>query len=913
MKDTTLIPIKKPIKWYNKIVKMDFKKLFVALTKSVLMFKFKPMTPVDGVKELSDIFNAFELKSDISGLAYMLLLKAMVNAAHNLTLENAFLLSEDLKSTSELYDNPDYVKFLDDMNSVLEKKELAISLETFTNPRSLSLLIDFVGFFQNWLMFFEVDKNAAQNISNRLPAYFVMALNDEWRSNPSVYEPLLKKTETPFTGAAKRELEWKRYDAFLQQQIEQSVFDEPFSLNQIFIPLRAYYYEKGNSKDEDTLIHQKSGEEKKCRIPVNLNDTLDEWLRSKEPRECIRFLSGGPGSGKSSFAKIWAASISNRQDFNVLFVSLHLFDIQGDLVDSIGKYVQLNTDIKFSFNPLQEEGKKLLIIFDGLDELSQQGSMATEIASRFIQSLNTFNSYSNRPNHIKTLFLVTGRELAIQGNTVEFQIPKQVLHLLPYKIHDNFFENLDGTQKSIVQQDQRHDWWEKYGKLKGNIYERMPQALQLDKLEEITAQPLLNYLVALSVERGKIKFTINTNLNDIYRDLLEGVYDRAYEKRQHKNIEHLSIQDFSRILEEIAISAWHGGDTRTTSVKKIERHIERNNIKQLLERFKTDAKSGIIRLLTAFYFREFGIQDGEQTFEFTHKSFGEYLTAVRLVKQAERIDKQLNARKSNYDEGWDEETALGIWVEMTGETAMDGYLFSFVLDEIMRYPKEKLISWQENFSHLLSIVINQGMPLGKERRSHKEETRVFRNAGEALLAFHSACVRQTQLHSKIEVQSETAFGAWFSTLQPQRTSAKNVLAYQCLNFLKLSDCCFDMVDFYRADFNNSIFFKCRFHFATLVKTFLEKTQFIDSQMMWANLTDANLTDANLRGANLRGANLRGANLTGASLTKANLTGASLTKANLTGANLTKAKLREVDLREVDLREVDLIEVEERFI
>jgi|GEM_PF-2638867 hypothetical protein len=52
MQDTTFVSVNRPIKWYNKVVKIDFKKLFIALTKSVLMFKFK--TPVDGFKELTD-------------------------------------------------------------------------------------------------------------------------------------------------------------------------------------------------------------------------------------------------------------------------------------------------------------------------------------------------------------------------------------------------------------------------------------------------------------------------------------------------------------------------------------------------------------------------------------------------------------------------------------------------------------------------------------------------------------------------------------------------------------------------------------------------------------------------------------------------------------------------------------------
>lgn len=921
MKDSTTVTVNKPIKWYNKEVKIDLKKLLIALTKSVLMFKFKPLTPVDGMKELTDMFNAFELKKDVSGLAYTLLLKAMVNAAHNLAKENIHLFNEEIQSLPELYDDPTYVQFLDEMNAILEAKEISISSETFKNPHSIPFLQDFVEFFQKWLVYFGIDDNSSKIISYRLPAYFVLALNDEWRSDPSNYELITKKTKTPFTEAAKRELEWERYNAFLQQQTEQPIFDEPFSLKQIFIPLRAYYYQKeGGSKDSISITAEN---ERMNRIPVELNNELEKWLSTKEPRDCIRFLSGGPGSGKSSFAKIWAAYISEQRLFKVLFIPLHLLDLQGDMVDSIGKYVQLNADLKFSFNPLTGETNKLLIILDGLDELSQQGVVANEIAGRFITFVNNYNLYTNRENNIRTLFLITGRELSIQGNTNQFRIDKQILHLLPYKIEISFFEKLSTEQMRLIEIDQRNDWWIKYGLLKGKNFLKMPEGLNLKRLDEITEQPLLNYLVALSVERDKIKFTTQTNLNDIYRDLLEGVYERAYEKRQHKIIELLTLKDFCRILEEIAVSAWHGGDTRTTSVKQIERHIEKNNLKPLLERFKTDAKSGIIRLLTAFYFREFGIQDGEQTFEFTHKSFGEYLTAVRLVKQVERISKQLNIKKANYDDGWDEESALNVWLEMTGKTAMDDYLFSFVKDEVACYDNGTLVSFQKSCSQLLSYVINNGMPMLKERKSNKEENSITRNASETLLALHSALAIQTKSKSSLDINSRTAFGAWFSSLQLQRNGSKNVLAFNCLNYLHIRRACLDMIDFYRANISNSIFDGCELNYSILFLCNAHHTTFKKCKLEGASFQKANLDRTEFRECSMRNAVFKESNLINTLIKDSDLTGAdfkgvifediSLEGTNLmTSIRLTGSKNREQILKYINFHnsgqlELDLFE------
>jgi predicted PilT family ATPase len=50
------------------------------------------------------------------------------------------------------------------------------------------------------------------------------------------------------------------------------------------------------------------GEEQQfVRVVVDLEDCLRQWLQTANKNDAIRIISGGPGSGKSSFAKIFAA------------------------------------------------------------------------------------------------------------------------------------------------------------------------------------------------------------------------------------------------------------------------------------------------------------------------------------------------------------------------------------------------------------------------------------------------------------------------------------------------------------------------------------------------------------------------------------------------------------------------------
>ena len=71
-------------------------------------------------------------------------------------------------------------------------------------------------------------------------------------------------------------------------------------------------------------------------------------------------------------------------------------------------------------------------------------------------------------------------------------------------------------------------------------------------------------------------------------------------------------------------------------------------MQEQLERFKEGARAGAISFLAAFYFRQAGkIQGGERTFEFTHRSFGEFLTARRLVRWIKLIHEERARNREN--------------------------------------------------------------------------------------------------------------------------------------------------------------------------------------------------------------------------------------------------------------------------
>ena len=866
------IPIKK-ISLGSKQIATDFKKIFTTVFKAGIGYVLGKWE--EATLEFGGLIEGFSLKPEIHDLAYRLVNISLINSTHNLITESRDKLSPDFKDLEKLYDNDQYVSFLDSISELIEKKDYHLTYSSLKQPREIELMKDYLVFLDKWLEIFGLstpDKNA---IVARFPTYFVRAVNDEWSGNYTQYQPILQFFDSPVSDAVRLEAEWDNYFSYLDKQIDEPVFDESFGLSQIFVPLNAYHVVKREDK----------------KVAIKLWDELNSWVQTNDAGNSIKVISGGPGSGKSSVLKIWASHLGQKK-VRLLFVPLHLLNIEGDLVNSVGQYLK-NANI-FSTNPLENLGEeKLLLIFDGLDELSKQGKVGESVARDFVREIERkCQQYNNAKARL--LVLISGRELVIQSISADFRKDKQILYLLPYFLTESQQEEFEG-EKNELNKDKRDLWWQNYGKLTGQVYAAMPDNLRVRQLDEITAQPLLNYLVALSVRRGKLVFGPATNLNEVYYDLIEGVHQRAYENREYSSIRGMKLTEFIRILEEVAVAAWHGGDVRTTTVAKIQEHIENSGLNQLFQIFQEGAKSGITRLLTAFYFRETGIdKGGNKTFEFTHKSFGEYLTARRLVGLASKLVKNFLENQQDVDSGYDARTALTKWLQVTGEAPITTYLLDFIKAELKLREAAVVEQMHDVASELFSFNLRKGFSFGSDRKEQIEEVMIVRNAEESLFALINCCATIIQRVSIIRWADNLSFSAFLSRMQPNREGPGNCIAYRCLSFNDFRGCTIHIVDLYGASLNHSIFRHCELNVSVLSEASLCKVDLREALLNVANLVGANLEGANLEGANLTGANLEGANLEGANLTGANLTGANLEEANLTGANLEEARFLTVD-------------------
>ena len=892
-----------PVSVWDKPLSLDAKAFSQVLAKAIghgLLGKFEDLAD-DGV----DALEALGLR----GNEPEVLLFLLVQQALQLALA-------DLLRDSESHLPPTLDQHTGDFVTTLQQHftQICISRDFFEHPQNLPLLQTIQQALAAWLIVHDTEAAVAETLAARLPGYFPFALHREWRKHGERYAPIKAALDTPFAKASEREQAWRTYHASLQKNIEEGAFGEAFGLKQIYIPLNGYREEKADA------VLEMEPRQSKMRMVVELAEELTAWLQQSNKDDAVRVLSGGPGSGKSSFAKMFAARVSAEGRLKVLFVPLHLIDPAGDFVEAFGRFVR-NLEI-LPHNPLHPDYAEtnLLLILDGLDELANQGQAAALTARDFVNAVQNF-VYQRNSSMLNLRVLFSGREVVIQDTRSEFRKPQQILHVLPY-----FTSETDRKDKTWIDSDQRlqrdlrQDWWQNYGHLTGKPIDGMPQELNREDLQEVNAQPLLNYLLAISYCRGELDFSKDINLNQIYYSLVKAVHERGYEGREgrrHAGVRHMELADFFLMLEEVALAAWHG-DGRSTTIKEIEQHCRDAGYDKQLEAFREGAERGITRLLAAFFFRQHGErQRGDPTFVFTHKSFGEYLAARRLVRAMEDIVEERETRDiKGGNKGWSETYALEQWARLCGPTAVSGFLHRFWLAEVALHSIEEVTLWQQHFVRLFSTMLRHGSPMERlQLPTFSDMLFKSRNAEEALLAAMNACARVTKIVSKIEHPEPTTFGAWIRRVQGQRKNSDNVLALDCLSFVDLDQAILEMVDLYEANLDNANLKNVSASYAILLQASLAQSNLFHAQLDNANLYNVNLRDANLSRANLIEADLIGADLSGADLrqavlrrailSRANLSGADLSEARLDGANLSGANLSGANLHEANLSMANL--------
>jgi hypothetical protein len=697
------------------------------------------------------------------------------------------------------------------------------------------------------------------------------------------YKPLLDAFDGQAATTANQRDQWERYYRWLWLDVsDRPLFgqqDGGASLADIFQPLRSAWREQGKASGPD----EDAGREPDIIHIGWLDEQLEDWLRAGRTDDALRVVSGGPGSGKSSSASMFARKVAFEGRCNVFLIPVGGLNVERPIDEIVKDFVTKTRGRVGALggNPLdwlETDPLPLLLIFDGLDEVARDDGAGLEVTQRFLNALRDRLGFANGGSKkARLMALALGRPQATEDSILKVGGLKDqvLLHAMPLSPFDETRFGNGGSRQvrlddpgELRQQDHRENFWRRYRYFDRDCKEeRPPEALARPDLAAMTSEPLLLYLLFFS---GMDWSQAGANRNGIYEAIFQKIHKRDLEKPQgHKAKVGLeSEQDFLALMECLGLAAWLGGG-RTGTDEDFEIIRDRVYLTKYSGHFK-DKKGAKLRNVAVQTFTHRGDGD-EPGYAFIHKSFGEYLTAIALIKAS--------CKWLRRHEGEPEAFAKD-WLQLVGSERLTTDILRFIIDEAeLRAEGAEPAGSVKDLAGIASHTLAYGFPAHADLLTHRgnadwRRREIFqRNAELALYAVIHAWAEVA--YPRELAGKDSAEGGW--------EAGAVEIAWPELATSPAAA----MIDRVRAQWRDDRL--ARKLFARW--DFGEAQRFGIMDLEAFELYGADLRDAKLSGADLRDAKLSGAKLYGADCSRMRIDSARLQSANLSDAvNLTQEQI-----------------------
>lgn len=723
---------------------------------------------------------------------------------------------------------------------------------------------------------------AIRKITSTFFNHIGSATTEVWTERHSALIECMGEFQGPIANRAEADSSWSEHYEWLRHRVHsEALFGQPenhtLSLSALYVPLRGYI-ERRDSRKHNVEI-------------FSTHQYISSWLAGDISRDPLRVISGGPGSGKSSFAKMLACEVALRGATDVVFIELQYFDGSGALLDQINDYMgrrPRGPAIKDPDLLTSTRTKPLLIVFDGLDELARSERAQIDMMRRFLERVLRLLSSISTPSR-PVCAIVLGRTVAVQEAIREAQLSDDKhLHIAPFfPLTGKFFGEVEEHEVEVndphelKREDQRYRYWDKWQKASGSV-DDAPKHLTESEFHDLTGEPLLLYLLIitglLNNEEGLEK---GIGRNAVYRQIFQRVWHRDRKIKQHLAGKGLTEEDFFILMESLGLAAWWGGG-RTSSEKDYV--AIRKVYAPAKHRFFQDLPSARLENITLqFYSRE--AHNDSRGYEFIHKSFGEYMCARALVKLAVSFCAKL--------ELGEEEKFFRDWLFICGHQTISSDLRDFVFLEFAEMSDGQLNQVQSCLEEVCAQILSGSIISALDAKPDQSISAVAR-AYLCLLGILSAISRY---HVFVKDKRDHRF-----TLRGGRSDIKR--------FIGLCQYVFANAEEFFTILNNiSLPEGSDLSLVALPKANLRRSQlrFVDfshSNFDEASFDEADLSEANLTLANLRRVNLRQSNCMNANFTESNMTDAFLGRCNAQKASFVRAVLLRTNFSRADLRGAD---------
>jgi len=371
------------------------------------------------------------------------------------------------------------------------------------------------------------------------------------------------------------------------------------------------------------------------RTPLDIEDILER----SEPTAWT-LISGGPGSGKSMTA-LHVANMLQQGDLCPIYLrGSRLSNIDLDVTEPD----QMITD-SFSFRSFLKHFRASTsqtgyLILDGVDEIGQatQASLGplSQILSEFITERAACAA------HGKVLkIIILGRDPHIKA-VIQREALKDYKHFKLLAL-DGSFPAQNRDSEDLQGEDFRELWWTKYLAATGNVADpSLPDFLttDYDDFFEFGTDPLLATLICKAALQADTTETApqlpHERVNALtYTSNRNAIYKTIFEKVLSNNRHHLRTHHVLSALQHIAIQMWQNGEHKTVALDRVYRNIQDENIKAVFQALNISGAASHAPpdlFVTTFHYRmHYGETVSTQNcFEFTHKTFAEYLISTCL-------------------------------------------------------------------------------------------------------------------------------------------------------------------------------------------------------------------------------------------------------------------------------------------
>ncbi|MEM8642729.1 MAG: pentapeptide repeat-containing protein [Cyanobacteria bacterium P01_G01_bin.54] len=670
---------------------------------------------------------------------------------------------------------------------------------------------------------------------------------------------------------------------------QETVFDEAFTFAQVYVP----------SAVQPVI----EGEVQQHQPRQNIETWARDCLLDETKAGQLLFIQGGPGRGKSVFCRLFADWV--RRELHPIYTPILIRLRDGiDLKRNFDEALASAIGWDFVTNDsgwLTDLNTRYLFLLDGFDELFlEQGGKGS--VQELLEQVSRFQERSARNPERGHRILITGRPLALYG--IERQMPT----------------NLDWVSIALMDKAAQADWLERWR----TVTDQETSAAFRDfiwntdcpePLQKLAQEPLLLYLLAKMHREGAIDVNLfraddaNAVKVQVYEAAVNWVLTRQRPERMNEQLTELEQEELRTVLAEAGLCVVQSGNERALIAMIEDRLVQRGDTAaaELIKAARSSkAKTPLKNALAAFYLKA---GETENSVEFFHKSFGEFLCAERLVESFTEWTEKGKRRRAAYaindnEFEWQVYDLLGY-----------GHLSQEILDYVMVLLKRDLTDeqWVALFERLNdfylrwsdgefieAIDVERILPLEKARQMQKSGVELGQRQADVYVGANIfkvlSCINKDHQENDQEIRfnpcgnhnNERGFyGGRFSQfihyISCEDPSVFNREIGQHLGSLDLSFSDLSHLDLWKAN---------------LKSTNLEGSICHHSNFRKANLENANLQKANFKHSNLSSTNLRLADISHSYLCKVDLSGADLTNAKIDSSDIGSSNLDDANFRNI---------------